>query len=344
MYRILVVDDEPMIRKGLQKLIGESDHSICHAETADNGVDALEKIAASRPDLLFTDIKMPKMDGLELCRQVNERFPNLPVVVISGYGDFEYARQCMSFGVKEYLLKPVTKAAVSKAVSKLIAGLEARRQTAYIPLSKTEEWLNQLQDGIWHLQPESIKTVMAGMEQYCAASMLDARMLSELTQDLAGKLADRLNARHVYPFEAPRRPAERDAAAFAWLCETAMGMMEQLRIKRKGNLKEPVEEAKAYIEKHLNRELSLEEVADKLGLSASYFSQLFKQMTGETFVQYRTKRRMEKAKLLLSMPHHKITDVSAEVGFADHPHFTKTFKKYSGLTPSEYRESLGIKG
>ncbi|MCK9862180.1 response regulator [Paenibacillus sp. ATY16] len=344
MYRILVVDDEPMIRKGLQKLIGESDHSICHAETADNGVDALEKIAASCPDLLFTDMKMPKMDGLELCRQINERYPDLPIVVISGYGDFEYARQCMSFGVKEYLLKPVTKAAVNKAVSKLISGLESRRQAAFIPLSKTEEWLNQLQDGIWHLRPESIKTAIAGMERYCMASKLDVRMISELSQDLASKLLDRLNARQVYPFEAPQRQAKRDNAPFSSLIETAAGLMEQLRIKRKGNLKEPVEEAKVYIEKHLNRELSLEEVAEKLGLSPSYFSQLFKHMTGETFVQYRTKRRMEKAKLLLSIPHHKITDVSAEVGFADHPHFTKTFKKYNGLTPSEYRESLGIKG
>ncbi|RAP75073.1 response regulator [Paenibacillus montanisoli] len=345
MYRILVVDDEPMIRKGLQKLISEADPSICQAETADNGADALEKIAASRPDLLFTDIKMPKMDGLELCRLVNERFPDLPVVVISGYGDFEYARQCLSYGVKEYLLKPVTKAAVVKTVAKLISGLEARRQAAYIPLSVTEEWLEQLQEAIWHLRPDAIKTAIAGMERYCTANKLDSLMLGELTHELAGKLTDRLNARDVYPFERPQRlSGQEPAAAFAWLYEAVIGMMEQLRLKRKGNLKEPVEEAKAYIERHLDRELSLEEVADKLGLNASYFSQLFKQMTNETFVQYRTRRRMEKAKRLLSMPHQKITDVSAAVGFADHPHFTKTFKKYSGQTPSEYRETLGIRG
>ncbi|SFT07587.1 response regulator [Paenibacillus sp. BC26] len=344
MYRILVVDDEPMIRKGLQKLIGEADPSICHAETADNGQDALMKIAANRPDLLFTDIKMPKMDGLELCRRLNEQYPDLPVVIISGYGDFEYARQCMSFGVKEYLLKPVTKAAVSQTVAKMIAGLEAQRQAAYIPLKLTEEWLDRLQDGIWFLRSESIQAVIASMEQYCAMCKFDAQMVGELMQELSGKLADRLNARDVYPFERPLRPADRESAAITWLGESATLMMEQLRSKRKGNLKDPVEEAKRYIEQHLGRELSLEEVADKLGLNASYFSQLFKQMTNETFVQYRTKRRMERAKRLLSMPHHKITDVSAEVGFADHPHFTKTFKKYSGQTPSEYRESLGIRG
>ncbi|WP_308638100.1 response regulator transcription factor [Paenibacillus silvisoli] len=345
MYRILVVDDEPMIRKGLQKLIREADPLIGHAETADNGIDALEKIASSRPDLLFTDIKMPKMDGLELCRVVNERFPGLPVVVISGYGDFAYAQQCLSYGVKEYLLKPVTKAAVGKTVAKLLAGLEARQQPAYIPLSVTEAWLERLQDGVWHLRAEAVKSAIADMEQYCAANKLDPRMLGELTHELCGKLTDRLNARDVYPFERALCPAPQgQPAAFGWLVEAVLEMVEQLRTKRKGNVKEPVEEAKAYIEKHLSRELSLEEVAVKLGLNASYFSQLFKQMTNETFVQYRTRRRMEKAKRLLSMPHQKITDVSAEVGFADHPHFTKTFKKYSGQTPSEYRETLGIRG
>lgn len=345
MYRILVVDDEPMIRKGLQKLISEADPSIGHAETADNGVDALEKIASSRPDVLFTDIKMPKMDGLELCRLVNERYPDLPVVVISGYGDFAYAQQCLSYGVKEYLLKPVTKAAVGKAVAKLLAGLEARHQAAYIPLSLTEAWLERLQDSVWHLRTDSVMAAIADMEQFCVANRLDPRMVSELAHELCGKLADRLNARDVYPFERPQRSSEQESpTAFDWVTESVLGMIELLRTKRKGNLREPVEEAKAYIEKHLNRELSLEEVADKLGLNASYFSQLFKQLTNETFVQYRTRRRMEKAKRLLSMPHQKITDVSAEVGFADHPHFTKTFKKYSGQTPSEYRETLGIRG
>ena len=105
-------------------------------------------------------------------------------------------------------------------------------------------------------------------------------------------------------------------------------------MKRKGKLKDPVEEAKQYIETHLAEEVSLEEVAGRIGLNASYFSQLFKQSTQETFVQYRTRRRMEKAKKLLAQPHYRITDISGEVGYADHPHFTKTFKKHTGLLPS----------
>lgn len=95
MYRILVVDDEPMIRMGLAKLITQTDPAMIQAETAGNGMEALEAIQTARPDFIFTDIKMPKMDGLELSKQLYETYGDITVVVISGYGDFEYAQKCM---------------------------------------------------------------------------------------------------------------------------------------------------------------------------------------------------------------------------------------------------------
>jgi two-component system response regulator YesN len=149
----------------------------------------------------------------------------------------------------------------------------------------------------------------------------------------------------VHSFEAvvPLVVHEDPLIAFSSFEEHIHMLLDSLKQKRKGRAKDPMEEAKKYIETHLSREIPLEEVADQLGLNASYFSQLFKQMTGETFVQYRIRKRMDKAKKLLEQPHYRIIDISYEVGYADHPHFTKTFKKYTGLSPSEYRDKLGIK-
>lgn len=110
---------------------------------------------------------------------------------------------------------------------------------------------------------------------------------------------------------------------------------------KSGKLKDPLEEAKGYIEKNLSEEVTLEMVAGILGLNPSYFSQMFKKRTGETFVQYRIRQRMEKAKRLLEQPSCRITEISYEVGYSDHPHFTKTFKKYTGVSPSEYRLTHG---
>lgn len=93
---------------------------------------------------------------------------------------------------------------------------------------------------------------------------------------------------------------------------------------------------------NLSEEVTLDEVAKKVGLTRTYFSALFKKMTGETFVHYRIKKRMEEARKLLAVPTLTITDIAIQVGYEDYPHFTKTFKNFVGMSPSEYRSSFGI--
>lgn len=70
---------------------------------------------------------------------------------------------------------------------------------------------------------------------------------------------------------------------------------------------------------------------------------LCSKMSNETFISYRINKRMEKARELLAIPHKRTVDIAAEVGYDDYPHFTKTFKKVFGISPSDYRESLGMK-
>ena len=345
MYRILIVDDEPVIRKGVEKLIQQSANVPVATETAENGVEALQKIAANRPDFIFTDIRMPRMDGLELCKNVQEKYKDIAVVVISGYSDFEYAQKSVSYGVKEYILKPITRQGISETMKKLIEQSESAGQKGFIPMAAQEQWLEQLEIGVWYLSDEKIAEIMPEIKNAILDHSLELPYLRELVHELYQKLVKYLNRRDVYNF---RPSAGLDSSLqsreqiFEWLEAEVEGLMKLIRSKRRGNAKDPMEEVKLYIERNLSRELSLEEVADMLGLNPSYFSQLFKQMTDETFIQYRIKRRMEKAKKLLAIPHYKITDISHEVGYADHPHFTKTFKKNTGYTPSEYREMLGI--
>lgn len=97
--------------------------------------------------------------------------------------------------------------------------------------------------------------------------------------------------------------------------------------------------AKEYIHRNLSSDLGIDELADYLGISCSYFSLLFKTHFGETFVEYLTKQRMEQAKSLLAMTDKTITKIGAMVGYAERRYFTKVFHKYAGMSPSEYRES-----
>ncbi|MFC4600065.1 response regulator [Cohnella hongkongensis] len=96
--------------------------------------------------------------------------------------------------------------------------------------------------------------------------------------------------------------------------------------------------AKDYIERNLAAELSIDMLAEYLGISGSYFSLLFKQHFGETFVEYVTKQRMEMARSLLALSDKSVTQVGQMVGYAERRYFTRVFSKHTGMLPSEYRE------
>lgn len=107
MYNVLIVDDEPIICEGMCKIIDWNDYGFHVIDIASNGKEAMEKIKTGGVDLVITDVRMPAMDGIELCRQVKEYDEGIEIIIISGYNDFEYARKAIEYNVKAYLLKPV---------------------------------------------------------------------------------------------------------------------------------------------------------------------------------------------------------------------------------------------
>jgi two-component system response regulator YesN len=96
-------------------------------------------------------------------------------------------------------------------------------------------------------------------------------------------------------------------------------------------------EAKAFLDRNLYRDLSVEETATHVGLSTSYFSLLFKQTFGETFIEYVTRQRMERAKAMLADTPKSVAQIAKEVGYAERRYFTKVFMKYTGENPTDFR-------
>ncbi|MCD1259489.1 response regulator [Paenibacillus athensensis] len=107
MYNILVVDDEPMICKGIAAILLGSNLQISEVFIAHNGFEALDFLRLEQIDLVFTDIQMEKMNGIELIESIYLENPSLPIVILSAHGEFEYAQKAIRFGAKEYLVKPV---------------------------------------------------------------------------------------------------------------------------------------------------------------------------------------------------------------------------------------------
>ncbi|WP_020619701.1 response regulator transcription factor [Paenibacillus daejeonensis] len=130
MYRVIIVDDEPFIIEGLYYIIDWSALGLEIVGHAPNGQAALELLSERGADILVTDISMPVMGGLELIDKARQLYPELKIVVLSGYNEFDYLKQAMRAGIENYLLKPVNveelRATMAGTVEKLRAGTTER--------------------------------------------------------------------------------------------------------------------------------------------------------------------------------------------------------------------------
>lgn len=121
MYRLMLVDDEREILNGLLEVIPFGELGFTVVGTAENGLEGVTQCETLNPDLIITDIRMPLMDGLAMCREIRKQSPTVHFIILTGYDDFEFARQAMSFKSMDYLLKPISS-------TELIAVLRDTRQ------------------------------------------------------------------------------------------------------------------------------------------------------------------------------------------------------------------------
>lgn len=133
MKTVLIVEDEKMIRKGISVIVSRSSISIEHILECRNGIEALSILEQEKVDVIFTDIRMPQMDGLQFVNQVKQRQYDVDIVVISGYDDFNYAVEMLKHGVHDYLLKPVKR----EKIEEILVVLEEKQNKKRV--EKTEK-------------------------------------------------------------------------------------------------------------------------------------------------------------------------------------------------------------
>ena len=118
-YRVIIAEDEKLIAKNIAKHIETDNPRFRVCGIYPNGEDALNAIRQQPPDAVFTDISMPVMSGLELAAEIHRTMDNVKCVIITGYADFEYAREALHYGVRDYLLKPVDKDELHRVLKEL---------------------------------------------------------------------------------------------------------------------------------------------------------------------------------------------------------------------------------
>ena len=127
MYKLLVVDDEPIIRKGIIKLINYEELAVGSIFEAADGRSALAIVKKERPDIILADINMPVMDGLEFAAKAKEINQDSKIAIITGYNYFDYAVAALKAGVDDYVVKPVSKDDIKQLLVKLIHDIKILR-------------------------------------------------------------------------------------------------------------------------------------------------------------------------------------------------------------------------
>ncbi|WP_158299294.1 response regulator transcription factor [Paenibacillus antri] len=354
-YTVLAVDDELMIKRTVRKLL-ENSAAFRVTGEAEDGEEALAFIERERPDVVITDITMPVMDGLELIGRLQRLKEKPEIVILSGYDDFPYIQEAIRHGVADYLLKPIKPEDFRATMERVAERLREKAKTEaprfdWLPLCEATG--KRLADSVWLLRPEEIDATWEDVRLWIEErSISDTRVgrapqANEVCADLlhfaASELRRRGGTEGAFPSLPDVRAANDDETAFRLAKESLLEAMERIRQSRNWvnhrHIRSSIERVNASF---ADPTLSMQQLADAASMSPAYFSRSFKAETGVTFVQYVTRLRMERAKELLTDPTKSMNDAARAAGYVDYPHFTKAFKKYFGIKPSDYRKRLGI--
>lgn len=355
MYQFIIVDDEEIIRQGLAKSFDWFSMGFELVGQFEDGKDAVGFLDQHPVDVVLTDVRMYEMSGIELAGYIFENHPQTKVVILSGYREFEYARQAMSYGVCDYILKPVSREELYQVFlrlrelldkseekmrttlpfdhygdksyeeilacgAKLVAAVMAGNTTEVYRLH--EEWFLLLENAPLELLFFVISNVIE--EIYLRFSQMGISLDEELQKDkVFSQLAD-----------------ISIADLFSVTGQTLVRFCHFLSEKKEGSEESMIVRAKQYIENHLSENFSIDDVAKSVFLSSSYFSREFKSHTGRNVIDYIIDQRMKKAMELLKEGKYSANEISAMVGYGDTKYFYRSFKKHTGFTVRQYQKMI----
>ena len=533
MYRILLADDEGIVINSLSMIIEKNYEGQFEIESAKSGRMAIEVAERFRPDIIFMDIQMPGINGIDAMKEIRSLLPAVIFIVLTAYDKFDYAKEAINLGVIDYLNKPYNQKSIVASIDRAVVELDARREKRRQDLQtkeKLETVIPIIENGfissILFQEPfeEDIENYKNLLSLDVDSGYMAAVMFGESWQGnyLTNAVGSAVRAQTVYytkvrdiirdtfpgavvgsissnkiPVFVPRSDLsmeygersdliERSRVAvremrnatdiqyrigiggirklkncyesyeealkalystkgsvahvddlpiavsyeesypvdlendifeklsdadvdgcllvsnkfFDWMCEKHSDDIMSIKLKslefvlraesdmyrsgghlyefesRKDYLSEIInmasmdeiktwfiekmknavanmttgssdhthyliKQALEYIENNVAKDISLNEISEKLNISSYYFSKLFKEETNEGFVEFLTKRRVEKAKEMLKDPAKSIKEIGSSCGYSDPNYFSRIFKKATGMTPTEYKERAG---
>lgn len=344
MYKVLLVDDERLTRENMSKTINWNRIGVELLGSCANGYEAIDWVLDNTPDIIITDIKMPKMTGIELIRIVKQLNEEVQFIVFSGYEEFEFIKEVMQEGVKYYLLKPCSEEEIHKVLIKTIEEIEKNKVVNKLIRNEQLNYKKLIEDKLAAL--DNLKNINSKNEQHLLLNqMIKDNFEKELTIQAYTKYTMRyINMGFIGLIDLTTQLTQmQEDFCKEQIVDLCQRTLEKIMIYERES-EHFIEGILRYIEKNLdNSQLTLKGIAENyIFMNVDYVSKSFIKYTGESFSKYITRKRVGKAQMLMeSYKDMKICDVAESVGMGHNPrYFSRMFKKHTGYTPKEYRASI----
>lgn len=156
--KLFLVEDEMVIRRGIKNSIDWEKEGYIFCGEASDGELAYPMIIKEKPDILITDIRMPFMDGLELCKLVKKELPNIKILILSGYDEFDYAKEAIRLGVTEYLLKPISSGKLLEALNGVSESIRREKEDKDL----VRKYMEEMRENTEHEKQKFFEQMIAG--------------------------------------------------------------------------------------------------------------------------------------------------------------------------------------
>jgi len=343
MCKVLLADDEYLEREVLKIIFNEQMENMTVVGEAATGKKAVELCEVHDPDLVFMDIKMPDMDGLEATEIIKSRDSEKVVIILTAYDNFNFAQKALKAGADDYILKPARPEDIIEAVRKHQNRLERRRNARKLDISKLIH-LILVED--YRDAKEELKSLVIRLIEIYGE---DLELLKQNAQLIVKRMLEVSETKGLD--KLPVRNDEEDTAESLTpynVGEKLFMILDQIFSeiirKKAAEERDTIQTVLNYIEKRYEKGITLEEAAEYVHLSPHYLSRLFKREMNINFVNYVVRRKMDRAKELLEYTNLPVSNIAMRLSYEEPNYFSRVFKKITGVTPSEYRERAEKKG
>ncbi|WP_191559338.1 response regulator [Metabacillus idriensis] len=377
--KALLVDDEFNVRDVIRHLGQWEKYGITKLIEAKNGHEAKILIEKERPEIIFTDVKMPGMGGIELIEWLDSISYQGKVILITGYDDYSFMRKAIQHNSFDYLLKPIEAEAFNHTLEKSVQAWKDDFEEASVYEDVKKLRRNQLVTAVCLGEPSDASRIAEylpkadGYEltllsfyqmhhpdpyiQLLADELMERKLgnafslQTELNLCLVITISDQWLSVEEWiskQFDIPVRlvtgePLE-SLADIRISFQSLQKDLEEQKFRSIHRLDDidaarRMEDIVSYVEMYYMEDLSLEKLSNVFFLSREHISRKFKQETGMTLSKYITQLRIDQAKTWLKETGKSIYSISVMLGYQDEIYFSKLFKKVVGQTPFEFRNS-----